>query len=492
MSNLASRLTRSSEAVALIVGNKTVSHTELHERAARWRGALIEAGVTSGDRVAIIAGNNESFVLAHLAALGVGAISCPLNHRSPVPELRRELDALEPRVLIADESSAPVWPELDTNSTTLLLADALDAGSAAPIVDVDGDAPAALLFTSGTAGSPKPAELSHANLTASLEAVLSVPVDLIGQPHVFLAVIPLFHVFGLNTVLNLALVLGATVVLDEFASPNQIAKLVAQHRVTVIAGPPTMWQALCSTDPNALGSSTAQAPFESVSIAVSGAAKLPASVRTKTEEALGITLAEGYGLTETSAVVAASLATDAPIGSVGHLLPGVEARIVDQAGGDCLVGDPGELWVKGPMVSGRYWGHDQSTLNIEDGWLKTGDIAVVDGDGNLSIVDRMKDLVIVSGFNVFPDEVENALRSHPTVAEVGVVGEPSEQTGEKVVAYVVLSETQQSNESENIDDQLRTHCQGQLARYKVPSRFVILPELPLGPTGKVLRSQLKS
>ena len=177
---------------------------------------------------------------------------------------------------------------------------------------------------------------------------------------------------------------------------------------------------------------------------------------------------------------------DPPLGSVGLLMPGVEARIVDTDGSECLTGDPGELWLRGPMISPGYWGEDsRHDSRVEDGWLRTGDVAVVDENGFLAIVGRRKDLIIVSGFNVYPAEVEAALMTHPGVAQVGVVGEPLEATGEAVVAFVVPEPGVSLDDSE-----LWSHCGERLARYKVPHRFVIAEQLPLGPTGKLRRNRL--
>lgn len=484
--NLAARCDHHTDRLALLAGDRSVSHAELGAMTARWRGGLTTAGVGQGDRVAVLAGNTIEFVAAHLAIMGVGAMTVPLNPQSPPAELQRELAAVTPAGIVVGPGCGPVFAE-----TAALVPDlaerrldpaTLDAADPAPIAAVALDDPAVLIFTSGTAGPSKPAILTHGNLTSSLQAVLSLPVELVGQPHRFLAVLPLFHVFGLNTVLNLALLIGAVVVLDDYRSPAHTVELIGATEATVVAGPPTLWSAIHRLP------EIGPAELASVRLAVSGAAKLPPRLKLDIAARFGLDLHEGYGLTESSAVLAASIATEAPLGSVGRLLPGVEARIVDQAGEDCLVGDPGELWIRGPMVFPGYWGDHaaghQGPLT-DDGWLRTGDVAVVDEHGYLAIVDRRKDLIIVSGFNVFPAEVEAVLRSHPDVADVGIAGEPSEATGETVVAFVVPEEGVALDEAD-----LRALCEAQLARYKVPSRYVIAAGLPVGPTGKLQRSRL--
>ncbi|HEX6422659.1 MAG TPA: AMP-binding protein, partial [Acidimicrobiales bacterium] len=197
---------------------------------------------------------------------------------------------------------------------------------------------------------------------------------------------------------------------------------------------------------------------------------------------------EGYGLTEAAPAVTSGLGHDAPDGSIGVPLPGVAVRLVDASGEDALVGDPGEIWVKGPNVFPGYWQDDEATRAVltDDGWLRTGDVAVVDDDGYLSLVDRVKDVVIVSGFNVFPAEVEDVLRLHPAVEAAAVVGVPHPHSGEAVKAFVVVAEGVHVDE-----DELAEHVGRHLARYKCPSAFAFVDELPVGETGKVLRRELR-
>ncbi|MEM9564685.1 MAG: AMP-binding protein [Actinomycetota bacterium] len=501
--NVAARLEHHTDRAALILAagehEGEVSHADLAVRVARWRGGLAAAGVRQQHRVAVVAAPGAVLVTAHLAVVGSGAVSVVLNTDAPAAELRRELDAAAIDAVVADEAGAALVDEalaLPSPAGTDRLASgdgraatpqridpaALDGSEPAPVVDVADDDPAILLFTSGTAGPPRPAVLTHGNLGAALQSMLSLPTGLLDRPQVFLGVVPMFHVLGLNAVLHLALLLGATIVLGRFPGAAETVGLIERHRVTVALGPPNLWLALTRVP------DVEPAKLASVDLALSGASELPAMVELAAADRLGIRLDEGYGLTETGAVVASTVATDAPTGSVGRLTPGVEARIVDEEGNDCLVGDPGELLVRGPMVFPGYWtpdGVDRGPLT-DDGWLQTGDLAVVDDDGNLAIVGRRKDLIIVSGFNVFPAEVEAVLLDHPDVADAGVVGEPSVSTGEAVVAFVVPVGGRQIDEGE-----LRDRCRTELARYKVPSRIVIAPDLPVGPTGKLQRGRLR-
>lgn len=486
--NLAARLEHDRSEPALLLDDRVVTHVELAERVARWRGGLAASGVGIGSRVAIIAPPGEAIVAAHLAVLGRGAVSVPLNPDCPPGELARELVAAGIEVAITDGTgsdaldAALAQPGGRKRPLLRLHPAGLDAAEPAALVGVTPDHPAVLLFTSGTAGLPRPAILTHGNLTAALQSILSMPTGLVDRPQIFLGVVPLFHVLGLNVVLHLALALGGAIVLAPFPGPAATIDLIERHQVTVALGPPNLWAALAAVpDVDA-------ERLSSVRLALSGAAPLPGPVKMAVTGRLGLRLDEGYGLTESGAVVSSTVASEAPPGSIGRLAPGVEARIVDDDGADCLVGDPGELWVRGAMVFPGYWtddGPERSPLT-EDGWLRTGDLAAVDEQGHLSIVGRIKDLIIVSGFNVSPREVEAVLVQHPDVAEAGVVGEPSLSTGEAVVAFVVPVPGREVDEEGLIE-----HCRSELARYKVPSRVVVAAGLPIGATGKLQRNRLR-
>jgi long-chain acyl-CoA synthetase len=323
--------------------------------------------------------------------------------------------------------------------------------------------------------------LTHGNLLANLEQVQASPGHRIAGG-VALGILPLFHIFGLNVVLDGTLAVGSTVVLMDRFDADAALALIAEHGVTDLTGPPTMWAGLA-------GASTANPDcVATVLRAASGAAALGPEIRQAVQDRLGIALAEGYGLTETSPVVATGVGIDAPVGSVGHLVPGVEARIVDADGEDTFIGDPGEILVRGDNVFVGYWNDPEATTAVltGDGWLHTGDIGFADESGFIFLSDRAKDLIIVSGFNVFPAEVEDVLVGADGVREAAVVGVPSDRTGEAVKAFVVLED----GVSMSAED-IREHTHVHLARYKCPAEVEVVDALPHGPGGKLLRRSLR-
>lgn len=470
---------------ALHSRGEVTTYGELRDQVARARGGLVARGIEPGDRVAIVAANNWYFVVAYLATLGAGAVAVPLNPQSPPPELERELTAVGARLALlgptARHAVDGLAADLPGYDGGVPIGDLLDA-EPAPLVDRDPTDVAVLLFTSGTAGAPRPAMLTHGNLLANVEQMLANPERPDGADEVTLCVLPLFHVFGLNALLGLALVVGSSVVLVERFDPHSTLEAVASHGVTVLTGVPTMWSAwagLPGASPDAVAS---------VRLAVSGAAPLDPATRRAVRDRLGLDLIEGYGLTEASPAVTSGIGHDAPDGSIGLPLPGVEVRLVERSGEDALVGDPGEVWVRGPNVFPGYWQDPEATAAVltPDGWLRTGDVAVVDDDGFLSLVDRAKDVIIVSGFNVFPAEVEEVLCRHPDVAAAAVVGVPHPHSGEAVKAFVVLEPGAHIDE-----DVLVEHAGRHLARYKAPTTVAFVDQLPHGVTGKVLRRTLR-
>ncbi len=347
---------------------------------------------------------------------------------------------------------------------------------------------AVLLFTSGTAGEPKAAMLSHGNLLANLRQMLGLP-DIFGKDDVGLVALPLFHVFGLNVALGLGLATGAPLVLETRFDPADSLTAVRDLGVTTLLGVPTMFAAWADAPGGADLVDGAAPPLAALRRAISGAAALDPDVAARFERRYGVPVWQGYGMTEASPAVATSLGTgrNRP-GSVGRPLPGVEVRVVDEAGEEVLAGDPGEIWVRGANVFAGYWRDPAATAAVltPDRWLRTGDIGVVGDEGDLFVVERSKDLVIVSGFNVFPGEVERILAAVPGVAEAVVVGHPDPTTGEAVEAVIVAVPGTTVDEGE-----VRAYCAAHLARYKCPTTIRFVDALPRGLAGKALRRALR-
>ena len=485
------------DAVALVSRNKTTTYGELRQQVGAMRGGLIGLGLEPGDRVAVACANNWYFVVAYLGALSAGLVVVPVNPSAPTPELDGYLRATGCRALVAGPKAKQSVGGLDRDALddlefliessggilegAILLDDLLGADEV-PCVEREPDDLAVMMFTSGTAGSPKAAMITHGNLLANLEQMRAHPGRHQGPEDVVLGVLPLFHIFGLNVMLNLSLVCGSSIVLVERFDPATAIDTVKNHGVTVISGPPTMWSAWANLPGADLRA------FATVRLATSGAAKLPVETAQLFEDRFEVRVDEGYGLTEASPVVATASGTSAPRGSIGSVLPGIEVRLVDADGHDVLEGDSGELWVRGPNVFAGYWEDDEATghARTPDGWLRTGDVAIADEEGFLYLVDRAKDIIIVSGFNVYPAEVENVLIEHPAIDGCAVVGVPHPYSGEAVKAFVVLRPGVSAEE-----DDVIAWCSERLARYKCPDKVMFVDELPAGVGGKVLRRALR-
>ncbi|HUS41676.1 MAG TPA: AMP-binding protein [Ilumatobacteraceae bacterium] len=483
------------DSVALIWRNRVTTYGELREQVAAFRGGLAASGVVADDRVALMVGNSPHFVIAYLATVGLGAVAVPLNPASPGPELQSELGVVAPRAVVVDPTGSVNWSNVDRAGVpsieVVVVTDAAGATegvvafddllAAAPVevVDVDDSQLAALMFTSGTAGSPRAAMLTHANLRANLDQSRSAQGH-ISADDVIYGVLPLFHIFGLNVVIGLGLCVGASIVLVQRFDPATAAQSIRDRGVTVIPGAPALWGAFAHFDE--LDGDT----FSTVRLGLSGASRLPISVARTMQERFGIEIREGYGLTEASPIVTTSTGITPRFGSVGRALDGVEIRLVNSSG-DALVGDVGEVWVRGENVFAGYFGDPEATAEVLDaeGWLHTGDMATTDDDGYLYLVDRSKDLIIVSGFNVFPAEVEEMLATHPAVAECAAVGVAHPHTGEAVKAYVVTAPGSDVDEEMLIEYSL-----DHLARYKCPSKVIFVDALPRNASGKLVRRNL--
>ena len=471
---------------AFLWGGQTITFEELDrqvDRAATW---LKSRGVAVGDRVAIGMQNLPHFAYSYFGALRLGAVAVPLNPLLAQVEVERVLADSGARVAIAAPPFYDVLARAASDGFTVLSTEdweGLPEGERIVDFDAGHEDLAALPYTSGTTGEPKGVMLSHGNLRANLDQQMRVPGARIEEDDVLFVALPLFHIFGLNVILGLLVMNGATGVLMERFEPVQALKLIQEHKVTVLFGAPPMYTAWLNT-PGA-----EQYDLSSVRLAISGAAPLATETLEAFQSVFAVTIYEGYGLTETAPTLTSNRMTGAARpGSVGRALPDVEIRLITPQGNDVEIGDPGEVVVRGPNVFQGYWKREKETAAAFIGdWFRTGDVGVLDEDGYLYLVDRKRDLIIVSGFNVFPAEVELALNHNAKVQESAVVGVPHPYTGEAIKAYVVLEPGVSATEVELIAD-----AHTRLARFKCPETIEIVDELPHLLTGKVLRRALRT
>jgi long-chain acyl-CoA synthetase len=503
--NLASLLAASAAArpgrTAVVAGDTALDFATVDGFARLFAGALGDLGVQPGQTVALVLPNVPHFTVAYFGCHYAGSPVVPLNVLLTADELAVQLQDSQAVAVVAWE--AFVQPVADAaarvGSVRHLVVARADVGDlTAPagwlsLVGLLGgarplaaphrtaaDDTAVILYTSGTTGRPKGAELTHANLAHNARAAGELVA--LGPEAVALVTLPLFHAFGMTVMHNAVLAVGGSVVLLPRFDAAAALALMSHHRVTLFGGVPTMFLALLKV-------AGAERRLDHLRWCVSGGAPMPAPLMSAFEERFGVTVLEGYGLSETSPVVSFTCPhRPRTAGTVGYPLPGVEVRLVDDCGAAVSrAATPGEILVRGPNVMKGYWRDPAATAaTVVDGWLHTGDIGVLDAHGALRIVDRKKDLIIRSGFNVYPREVEGVLYEHPAVAQAAVIGVPDPRRGEEVKAVVSLKPGASVTPGEIV-----AFCRRHLAAYKYPRVVEVRDRLPLGPTGKILKSALR-
>ncbi|MFV0309251.1 MAG: long-chain-fatty-acid--CoA ligase [Desertimonas sp.] len=485
------------EALVDVASGRRLSFAELNAGVNRCANALTERGVKRGDRVALLMMNSIEFEEAFFAIAKLGAVIVPLNWRLVADELAFILDDAGATVLIADTDFAAVVEDLHgrgdaTKVTTWITvggdtpdwaADFASLLGAAPTTEIDVandvDDLLYIMYTSGTTGLPK--GVMHSHRTA-LWAILTV--DATADMHFadrYLVALPLFHVGALTPAVA-ACYAGVTQIVMRSFDPTQTWRVISDERVTTGLLVPAMLQFMLQTR-DAAG----DIEFDQLRWVMSGASPVPVNL-IKAYDGLGIEIHQVYGLTE-SCGPACLISPDEAIaraGSTGKEFFHTEVRIVDEDGNDVPPGEPGELICRGEHNMVGYWNRPEATAEaIRDGWLHTGDVAVMDADGFVYINDRLKDMIISGGENVYPAEIENVIVGHERVADVAVIGEPSERWGESPLAVVVRADDALT-EAEVLE-----YCQGKLARYKLPRRAVFVDEIPRNPTGKPLKRVLR-
>ncbi|MCY7402667.1 MAG: acyl--CoA ligase [Nocardioides sp.] len=478
-------------------GGRTLTWEQLEDEVARLATGLGVEGIRAGQRVMIVIGNRIEFVTTYLGVLRAQGVAVPVNPRSAAGEVARMIADSGTRLVVVDESALDVLRQAlaelgdapaprvavvgaDPGAGEMAFA-ALRADVVRPVPPLpDPEKLAALLYTSGTSGRPRAAMLSHRAMLANLEQVASVDPPMMHGDDVVLGVIPLFHVYGLNAVLGGVLRHRARLLLVEKFEPQAVLDLIDDEACSVVPIVPAVFT-------HWLPDEHLKERLGPVRLVLSGSAPLEPAVIEQFTAITAIPVHQGYGLTEASPVVTSTLCSvELQSGSVGAALPGIEIRLVDETYHLVEGEDPGEIEIRGANLFSGYWPDGADGPDAE-GWYGTGDVGFLDASGDLFLVDRVKELIIVSGFNVYPSEVEDVIREVEGITDAAVIGSPDDGTGEAVVAYVVAP----GADADALEEAVRTHCGKRLARFKQPSRVQVVDELPLTVTGKVQKGRLR-
>ena len=488
------------EKPALILGDDVLTYTELRDAAKKFADALVGLGVESGDKVALMVPNVPQFAIAYYGILNVGASVVPLNvllkgsevsyHLGDsdavvfvawegfLEEARKGYEEAErcEKLIVVEEPDGEGVPE-GTYGFDELLANNPAGYEMARTMPEDT---AVVIYTSGTTGRPKGAELSHFNMfynaICNADKLLGLRED-----DVEIAVLPLFHIFGQTCVMNASIYAGNTVVLVPRFEPDTVLKVIQKAGVTIFTGVPTMYQYLLRHPDLDKYDTT------SLRLGVSGGAAIPLEVLKAVEERFGMVVLEGYGLSETSPTTCFNRSTgQRKAGSIGLPIWGIEARVVDEDDEEVARGERGELVVKGHNVMKGYYKNPEATEEaMRGGWFHTGDMATMDEDGFIFIVDRMKDMIVRGGYNVYPREIEEVLYEHEAVVEAAVIGVPHEELGEEVRAVVALKQGESATEEEIV-----AFAKERVTAYKYPRSVIFMDDLPKTATGKILKREL--
>ena len=472
---------------AIKLDDHELTYRQLDEAAARVAGMLRARGIEPGDRVAVQLPTVPFFPIVFYGALRLGSVVVPLNPLLKDREIAYHLSDSGARVMLAwhDVSDAAGRGSEDAGVECLVVApgefERLLAGAdpAPEVVPRADDDTAVIIYTSGTTGTPKGAMLTHANLAATARTARDL-CDM-GPGDVTLATLPLFHVFGMSSVMNAAVVARSMLTMVPRFEPGKVLEVMDRDRATLFGGVPTMFTALLHHP------GRERFDVSRLRLCVSGGASLPVEVLRGFDAAFECHVLEGYGLTETTGMATFNTPDrERKPGSIGVPIGGTDIRVVDDDDRDVARGAPGELVMRGPFVMKGYWNrHDATEQVMRDGWFHTGDVARFDDDGYLFIVDRKKDLIIRGGYNVYPRELEEVMYEHPAVREAAVVGIPHESLGEEVGAAVALKPGAEATPGE-----LRLFMKERVAAYKYPRVVWLVDELPKGPTGKILKREI--
>jgi long-chain acyl-CoA synthetase len=476
---------------ALIFEGLYFTYKQLNEMANRFANALFGLGIRRGDRIALFLPNIPEFVISYLGILKIGAIAVSINVMLKSDEVSYILNDCAAKVIITTELQSEYVQDADLPqlqhiliaegtakkgiSLTKLMA---NASPEARAIEMDRHAPATILYTSGTTGFPKGATLSHGNVIFNSYCANSC--YRIKKSDRLLLYLPLFHCFGQNAILNAGLSACATIILQRRFEPEQVLQTITDQQVTMLFGVPIVFIKLLNID-------APECTLKNIRYYFSAAAPMPCEVATSWYQKYKLVIHEGYGLTETSPFATYNHNQRYKLGSVGTPVANVEMKIVDDHGHQVQPGELGEIVIKGSNVMLGYWNHPFETAEvIQNGWFHTGDIGRTDEEGFFYIVDRLKDMINVSGFKVYPTEVENVIYQHPAVAEVAVYGVCDRLKSETVKANIVLKSGYAIAEQQIID-----FCSQRMATYKIPRVIKFVDSIPKNSTGKALKRVLR-
>lgn len=476
---------------ALVFEGRTYSYRLLDETVNRFANGLRALGVEKGDRVGLFLPNIPEFVIGYFAAQKLGAIAVSVNAMLKRHELEYIVNDSGTKVLLTTASLRPEVVDADLPALKHVIVTEGESGNDLSFeemiakgdpnlkcADTDRDDPAALLYTSGTTGFPKGAVLTQMNICSnSLSASNHSGVRPDDKTHLFL---PLFHCFGQNYILNGGISKCATVVLHRRFEPEPVLEAIQKERVSLFFAVPTVFIYFLNMD-------TAPYDLSSLRYCFTAAANMPRETALQWQEKFGLVIHEGYGLTECSPFASYNHDFKHKFGSIGMPIENVDMKIADDAGNELPPGEMGEIIIRGPNVMKGYWNKPEATAEaIRSGWLRSGDIGMTDDEGYFFITDRVKDMINVAGFNVYPNEVEQIIYRHPSVQEVAVFGVPDPVKGEAVHAAVVLKENTSATA-----EQLLDFCRSNMAAYRIPKQVSIVDQLPKSPTGKILKRILR-
>ncbi|MEJ7650200.1 MAG: long-chain fatty acid--CoA ligase [Nakamurella sp.] len=474
---------------ALILDDVHLDYRTVEEATRRMAGWLHEQGIEAGDRVALMLPNIPAFPVIYFGALRLGAVVVPMNPLFKSREVEYYLSDSGAKIIFAMPGEAAAGAAAaGARFVGIEGADAVALGGiigeATPVDDVvdrADDDTAVILYTSGTTGRPKGAELTHHNLRSNAGTTLETLMPM-GPGDVVMGCLPLFHVFGMTCGLNTAFSAGAALTLIPRFDPVKALDVIPRDKVTIFQGVPTMYGAL-------LGQAAGrEKDLETLRTCASGGASLPVELLRKFESTFGAAILEGYGLSETSPVASFNHPdAERKPGSIGFPIRGVEMAVVDDQGTEVANGEVGEIVIRGENIMKGYWNKPDATADaIRDGWFHSGDLATRDEDGYYYIVDRIKDLIIRGGLNIYPREVEEVLYEHPSIVEAAVIGVPHEELGEEVAAYIVVKP------GESVDPaEVSQFVKDRLAAYKYPRHVHVIEALPKTATGKILKREIR-